>query len=199
MDRTERFFDKMYRATEGRRFSAEPRPHIKEIPRLQGYRKGSTELEIGGGEGQNSIFLAKEGYECTISDISVEALKRASRYAADAGISVMTRKLDIRTGKISGNYDCIVATLVFHNMKDGERYSAVGKMMAATSTGGINFLSFYTEREGKKEFSGLEEGVVSMYKEKGWKITRCYHNTTKLQNGKAAKVTTLIVQKPRRS
>ena len=205
MDKMERYFDDMYGKTKGRRFSEEPRPNVRLIPSAQKRRKGLIALEIGAGEGQNLIYLSKHGYVCTATDISSQALIRARKYAAEKGIKLATAKLDIRRESISGRYDCIIMALVLHNLQTEERYGAIKKIMKATRKNGINFISFYTERNGKKEMNlepklsflgkDLEGSITKIYRQKGWKIIELRRYNSIMKNKEPCKITTVIARK----
>jgi SAM-dependent methyltransferase len=54
-----------------------------------------TALEVGCGEGADAIWLAQQGWDVTGVDISQVALDRASRAAAEAGVSVRWERRDL--------------------------------------------------------------------------------------------------------
>jgi 2-polyprenyl-3-methyl-5-hydroxy-6-metoxy-1,4-benzoquinol methylase len=197
VDKTENYFEDMYHNWKGRRFSDRPRRHIIRIPKLQRNEIGLTALEIGSGEAQNLIYLAKKGYSCTATDFSKEALLRAKRYANEAKVKISAKKLDIRNQKIGGKYDTIILTLVLHNIEEKDRLRVISKIMLATKRKGLNFISFYTEREGKQEFRGLEDKITLKYQKSKWKILFKQNDSGKLQNGKRCKITTIIATNPK--
>lgn len=52
-------------------------------------------LEIGCGTGTNAVFLAQRGFNVTAVDISSLAIEQARRRAADAGVNVDFRAVDL--------------------------------------------------------------------------------------------------------
>jgi SAM-dependent methyltransferase len=56
---------------------------------------GSSALEIGCGEGQNSVFLAKRGVLCEAIDVSESQLAFARAVAASAGVRIAFRRASI--------------------------------------------------------------------------------------------------------
>ena len=70
---------------------------LRILPRLP---KGSAALELGCGEGQNSIYLAKKGLRCTAFDISPRQLDHARALAAAAKLSI-----DFREGSLEAFED----------------------------------------------------------------------------------------------
>ena len=120
-------------------------------------------------------------------------MKRAKKYANDAGIKAKFQRLDIRSQKIKGKYDLILLVQVLHNLQKKERHVAVKKIMEATNEDGINFISFYTERNGKKEFKGLESSSIrKLYGQKGFRELKLLRHNHRLQSGMSSKITTLI-------
>ncbi len=77
-------------------------------------RAGMTALELGCGEGQNSIWLAKQGLRCTALDISEGQLAYAHNDARAAGVEI-----DFRCQSIEGftaepeSYDLITSSHAF--------------------------------------------------------------------------------------
>lgn len=69
--------------------------------------KPGTVLDVGAGEGADSIWLAKLGWTVTGVDISTVAIGRAQQEARDAGVSIDWRVADVR--HISGQYDLVSA------------------------------------------------------------------------------------------
>jgi SAM-dependent methyltransferase len=52
-------------------------------------------LDLASGEGQNGLFLAREGFQVTLCDISEDALEKARRKAEEGGLSVQTWCVDL--------------------------------------------------------------------------------------------------------
>lgn len=52
-------------------------------------------LDLAGGAGRHSIWLAQRGFEVTLADISRAGLALASQRAAEAGVSITTHCLDV--------------------------------------------------------------------------------------------------------
>ena len=69
---------------------------------------GKKALDIACGEGRNSIFLARNGFDVTGLDISEEGLAKADRWAKTEGLSVAFRCIDLETFAFSESYDLII-------------------------------------------------------------------------------------------
>lgn len=56
--------------------------------------KGSL-LDLASGDGRNSIYLAKKGFNVTAADFSIEALKRLESFANKEDVSLKTALFDL--------------------------------------------------------------------------------------------------------
>ena len=61
----------------------------------EGVVKPCRVFEIGCGTGTNAIYLAQLGYDVTAVDLAEEAVKRAEKKAAEAGVKVKFIKADV--------------------------------------------------------------------------------------------------------
>jgi tellurite methyltransferase len=84
------------------RFLADNIDLIKELA------AGKKALDIACGEGRNSIFLARNGFEVTGMDISEEGLAKAEQWANAAGLVVDFRCLNLETFAFNESYDLII-------------------------------------------------------------------------------------------
>ena len=67
-------------------------PGERELRLLPPLGPGSTALELGCGEGQNSVFLAKKGVRCEALDVSEGQLAHARALAAREGVRIGFRR-----------------------------------------------------------------------------------------------------------
>ncbi len=71
-------------------------------------------LEIAGGGGRNSIWLARRGLDVTIADVSSVGLALASQRAAASGVSLTTLALDFEQQPLpAGPFDLILSLCYF--------------------------------------------------------------------------------------
>ncbi len=61
---------------------------------LDQFKKG-TVLDLACGDGRNSIYLAKEGFDVTGIDFSEEALKRLQTFSTNENVDVKTMVIDV--------------------------------------------------------------------------------------------------------
>lgn len=75
-------------------------------PEVEGLEPG-TALDVGSGEGADSMWLAKNGWDVTGVDISQVAVERAAAHAQREGVSVDFQVRDIST--TTGRFDLVSA------------------------------------------------------------------------------------------
>lgn len=82
-------------------------------------RPGLEALELGCGEGQNSLWLARQGLRCTAIDISEGQLAYARADAAKAGLEVDFRRCAIEDFEApEGAFDLVTSSHAFEFLAD---------------------------------------------------------------------------------
>ena len=95
----QRYTDEGWR-TEPAAFLLEVAPYLPARSRI---------LDVGGGTGRNSVWLAAQGHDVTIVDISTVGLRMAREAAAEAGVAVTTIEMDLDAEPLpSGPWDVII-------------------------------------------------------------------------------------------
>jgi SAM-dependent methyltransferase len=103
-------------------------------------------LDIGCGLGDNSIYLARQGFNVTGLDISPTALITAERRAKDAGVAVTFAVTD--STKLEGYteaFDTIVDSGMFHCLDDDRKRSYAAAAHRATRPGATLLLSCFSD------------------------------------------------------
>jgi tellurite methyltransferase len=105
-------------------------------------RRVRRALDLGAGEGADSIRLARLGYEVTAVDISSRATKKISEFAADAGADLNVEAADIGEYCPEGSFDVIMLNGVLHYTRD--KAAIIDRMQAATRPGGLHVVSAWS-------------------------------------------------------
>jgi tellurite methyltransferase len=79
-----------------------------EIDRIKRLVPGKLALDIACGEGRNSVFLARQGFEVTGLDISDVGISKGMQLAAKAGVIIDFRRVDLDGYHITGRFDLII-------------------------------------------------------------------------------------------
>ena len=86
-----------------------PSPFLsREIERIRRLAPGKRALDIACGEGRNSVFLAQQGFLVTGLDISDVGLGKATRRAAEAGVTVDFQQVDLDEYRFTEQFDLII-------------------------------------------------------------------------------------------
>lgn len=102
-------------------------------------------LDIGGGPGRYSMYLAKKGCDVTLFDLSPENTKFAAERAAEQGLLIKTITGDAREADklASGQYDHILLMgPMYHLLEEKDRVITVKAALNLLKPGGIIFVSF---------------------------------------------------------
>lgn len=127
---------------------------VQMTPRLQ---KGKL-LDVGMGEGTNSVFLAQKGFQVKGFDISSVAVERATQLAKDSGVNVEFKTADLDLYLLGlMEYDTIVMTYFKPSLP---RYYS--ELVRALKQGGTLLVQSYTIEE-QKEPLGQEDAYKNFY------------------------------------
>ena len=86
-----------------------PSPMLsREIERVLRLSPGKRALDIACGEGRNSIFLARHGFQVTGLDISDVGLAKAAQRAKEAGVQVDFQQVDMDDYHFTEQFDLII-------------------------------------------------------------------------------------------
>ena len=98
-------------------------------------------LDLGCGEGRNTIYFAKHGFEVVGLDLSLVGLKKTRRYAKEVGVHVETIHADIVSYRLIEPYDVIFSTGTLHYLPPKVRSQHFRNYKNYTSPNGINAFS----------------------------------------------------------
>ncbi|MFF3210996.1 class I SAM-dependent methyltransferase [Streptomyces sp. NPDC002886] len=95
-------------------------------------------LDLGCGEGGDAVWLARQGWHVTGTDISGVALERAAAHAAEAEVADRTawERHDLAESFPAGEYD-LVSACFLHTFGEFPRDRILRRAAAAVAPGGI--------------------------------------------------------------
>jgi SAM-dependent methyltransferase len=106
-------------------------------------------IDLGCGEGDNSIFLAQQGFQVTGVDFSPSAITKAMAKAQEAGADVEFLVDDLtRLGRVVGQFDLLVDYGTFDDLSIKDRTAYVDQVRSLAKPG-ANFLLWCFEWELK--------------------------------------------------
>lgn len=138
------FWEEAYQNDKVSAFSAEPNMTIKEFEYL--IDKQSNIIEIGCGEGQNVLYLAKQGY-CNVNafDISVHGIAKLRKRCQSDGVQVNAFTADLRTYQFERKYDVIMSFGTLHFVQKSDWKALINRAKENTNTGGIHMMQIFTD------------------------------------------------------
>lgn len=138
------FWEEMYRDENSVTFSSEPNATIKEFEHLLG--KQSPIIEIGCGEGQNAVYLAKQGY-CNVDafDISEHGIAKLQKRCKKEAVQLNAFTADLITYQFEKNYDMVMSFGTLHFVQKSDWKSLINRAKAHTNIGGIHIMQIFTD------------------------------------------------------
>ncbi len=134
-------------------------------------KPGDKVLDIGGGPGRYSLYLAEKSCKVTLVDLSEENVKFALQKAKEAdlklnGFACNALELD---KLISEQYDHVLLMgPLYHLLEEEERITAVNQALNALKPGGKLFVSFISMNAGMVYAMKCAPDVIADPNEKGF-------------------------------
>jgi 2-polyprenyl-3-methyl-5-hydroxy-6-metoxy-1,4-benzoquinol methylase len=151
------------------------RPNVVLVEEVERMTPG-TALDLGCGEGADSIWLARQGWRVTGTDISQVAIDRAAAHADDAGVAdrITWERHDFTRSIPTGPFDLVSAHFL-HSPVDDPRDSALRAAAAAVAPGGTLLVVSHeaVPRHPEVEFPTAQEVLDSLAIERAvWTVER---------------------------
>jgi len=162
---TERFWHDFY-TERGAVWSG--RPNVALVRETADLAPG-TALDLGCGEGADSIWLATQGWQVTGVDVSRVALDRAAEHATAAGVTarVSWERHDLDLSFPAGEFD-LVSAHFFHSPVAPHRAAVLRRASEAVAPGGVLLivshvdLPWAAERHPDVHFDSAEATLASL-------------------------------------
>jgi tellurite methyltransferase len=106
---------------------------------------GVRVLELGCGEGRDSVFFASCGCDVTAVDVSAAGLRKAERLARTAGVEVRWVHCDAARYLPKGTFDFVYSCGAIHYVPCRLRARLLARLKAATSPTGVHAHLVFTD------------------------------------------------------
>ncbi len=107
---------------------------------------GARVLELGCGEGRDSVFFARSGCDVTAVDVAAAGLRKAERLARLAGVTVRWVHDDAARYVPGGQFDVVYSCGAIHYIPRRLRAGLLARVKAATSPTGLHAHLVFTDR-----------------------------------------------------
>lgn len=140
MKKINEFYDELYSSLDNVFGDGEPDEFVKKLP----IGKKFSVLELGAGQGRNSIWLARKGNEVEVRDISKVAIDKIMEVSKKENLNIVGLNIDSRD-KIEKDYDVIITTYMFHHLDSNDANLVLQNMKDHTKSGGYNVVTVFTK------------------------------------------------------
>jgi len=138
------FWEDVYKNEDVIAFSVNPNATIKEFEHL--FEKQSQILEVGCGEGQNIIYLAKQGFSnIDAFDLSANAINKVMRQCEISNVKVNAFIDDLTKYQFDKEYDLIMSFGTLHFVAKSEWKKFIINAKENTKVGGIHIMQIFTD------------------------------------------------------
>lgn len=158
-------------------------------------------LDLGCGLGNLALAAARAGCRVTAFDGSAAAVERLAAAATAEGLPVVARQADLSTGRISGDYDAVVAIGLLMFLARARSTELLAAVQQAIRPGGVAVVN--TLIEGTTYFDIFGNGPRTLYGRDeleqafaGWEILQSSHEGFDAPGGTRKQFATLIARKP---
>ncbi len=127
------------------------------VCKIKEYIQTGQVLDIGGGEGRDALYLAEQGFEVEVVDLSVVGLEKLKKAVLEKEISITTKVGDVIEDGIEGEYEVVVMSFILHHMSSEDAQKVIKDAQAHTTIGGVHTIeTFMPEGElyERNEISG---------------------------------------------
>lgn len=121
-----------------------PSEFAREVSAL--LQPGGRVLELGCGEGRDSVFFATRGFDVTGIDVSASGLHKAERLADAHGVRVRWLLGDAARCLPDGPFDLVYSCGAIHYVPRRERTRLIPRLQTLTRPGGYHGHVVFTDR-----------------------------------------------------
>ena len=109
---------------------------------FNGYPSKGTLLDLGCGQGRDSIFLASIGYQVTAVDSSEVGVKQMMSQAQSQGVKIDGIVADVQNFKLEEKFDVVLFDMLLHAFEEPQQVELLKKFADTLTQKGILCLVF---------------------------------------------------------
>lgn len=137
------FWEKAYQEYDAVAFSNKPNITVTEFESFMGSQ--SKVLDVGCGEGQNAIYLARQGHYVDAFDLSEHGIAKLKHRCELFKTQVNAFVADLTTYQFEQSYDMILCFGTLHFVTKNEWKRFVNDAKEHTNLGGIHIIQIFTD------------------------------------------------------
>ncbi len=153
----------------------DPSKFAQEFAEKMAVEKSLKVLEIGCGNGRDSIYFARAGYETTAIDVAKSAVTLAQQNAAEAEVNCTFTVANAEKMPFKdGSFDALFSVSVLHSSNLNLSIPETARVLRK---GGVAFIHIYadtTMADGKVEVHISIDDYLTLLKSSGYEVTEFY-------------------------
>ena len=153
-------------------------PAHPEVVAAMKYIKPCKALDLGAGQGKNSLYLSSLDFKITAVDIDAKFLQDLADISIKEKLNINVFKHDIVEANIKDTYNFIFATDVFMYLNPTRIHSIIANIKKQTNDGGYNLIVSALNKAGHRcppfPFTFIEGELKNYYND--WKIIKYNEN-----------------------
>jgi len=167
---------------------------VKPMPVLEkalNYIPGGKALDLGVGNGRNTIYLLSKSFELTGVDMSKEGINvLKERVSNNSKLTLIVS--DVTQFEIEEKFDLVLAVGLLHFLNTKDVKSLINKIKGWTKQGGLNVLAVRMVQNFRQDLPHIfkHDELKEFYQNKDWEIMEYGEGVAK-----RAKVASLIARK----
>jgi tellurite methyltransferase len=130
-------------------WGTQPSALAREAVELIGHR--ARVLDLGCGEGRDSVFLTEHGHEAIGLDLAHEGLRKAQQLAESRGVHVPWVCAALPDLPVRGPFDLVFSCGSIHYVARDDRGALFARLRGLTRAGGLHAHVVFTERRIYRE------------------------------------------------
>ena len=169
---------------------------VSAVVNLYKYIKSGSVLDVGGGDGRNSLYIVNKGFDVTAIDLSEVGLEKIK----EVNKEIKTKVSDITKEIIESEYDVIINTFVLHHINKIDAKKIILDMQNHTAKNGFNILvtfsnsgDLYGRNKNSERFYPSEKLVRELYSDWDIKELNIYETTTFARDKKGNRMKNHVV------
>ena len=155
---------------------------VRIVEMVPHYVSSGSVLDVGAGQGRNTLFLARKGFRVVSLDTSEVALKQLKSATANEALPVEVIVSDIRKLDIDAeNYDIVVFSFVLHLFFKEVSERILKYFMHNTRRGALHTISaftsegdFFKDPKNKAFYYPAPGELKEFYERNGWEVLEYY-------------------------
>ncbi len=140
------FWENTYKEEESPNTFNGGQPSLDVIEVFEKYVNSGKVLDLGCGDGRNSLYAATRGFDVTAIDISESGINKTQQIAEDSGLSIQAKVQDMRLFKSEPLFDVVISHGCLHLISREEWTDVIRNIKKSTKPGGYNIVVVFTDK-----------------------------------------------------